>query len=146
MAIYNSFQGFLEHIANGVHKFNTDTFKIALTNTAPVANQISFTPGSLHQPPVNANGYPTGGGEVTISSLKSNGVLTIQGTQLIFTATSGGIGPFRYAVLYNDTQTSPADPLIAWWDYGSSVTLNEDETITIRFNEESPGTIFTITQ
>jgi hypothetical protein len=41
------------------------------------------------------------------------------------------VGPFRYVVLYNDDPTSPADPLIGWYDYGSDVTLQDTETFTI---------------
>jgi hypothetical protein len=53
---------------------------------------------------------------------------------------------FRYVVLYNDTQTSPVDPLIAWWDHGSAVTLNNGDTFTVLFNNEDPtGDIFTLT-
>ena len=51
----------------------------------------------------------------------------------MITAAVGTIGPFRYAVLYNTTPTSPADPLIAVWDYGSSITLNDTETFTVDF-------------
>jgi len=50
-----------------------------------------------------------------------------------WTASGGSIGPFRYVVLYNDTQTSPADPLIAWWDYGSAVTLADGESFVVDF-------------
>jgi hypothetical protein len=45
-------------------------------------------------------------------------------------------------VLYNDTAAS--DNLIAWWDYGSAVTLNDGETFTVKFNNTTPGTIFTL--
>jgi hypothetical protein len=48
--------------------------------------------------------------------------------------TFSGTVTFRYVVLYNDTPTSPADPLIAWWDYGSNVTLNSGETFTVAFD------------
>jgi hypothetical protein len=50
----------------------------------------------------------------------------------VFTATAGGIGPFRYAILYNDTAAS--DQIIGWYDYGSSITLNDTETLTVDFD------------
>ena len=55
-------------------------------------------------------------------------------SDVVFTAAGGSIGPFRYAVVYNDTPTSPADPLIAWFDYGSSITLLTGETFTADFD------------
>jgi hypothetical protein len=65
----------------------------------------------------------------------------VQGTQVVFTA-SGSVGPFQYAVLYNDTAASKN--LVAWWDYGSAVTLNSGDTFTVKFNNTTPGTIFTL--
>lgn len=59
---------------------------------------------------------------------------------MTITASGGTVGPFRYVVLYNDTPASPADPLIAWWDYGSALTLNDTETFTIDFG----ASIFTL--
>ena len=59
-------------------------------------------------------------------------VWTSAGTDITITAT-GAVGPFRYAVLYNDTPTSPADPLIGYWDYGSAITLANGETFTVDF-------------
>jgi hypothetical protein len=80
------------------------------------------------------NGYSAGGSAVTItSSAQSGGTYSLVGNDLVFTAAGGSIGPFRYAVFYNDTPTSPADPLIGWWDYGSSVTLADGETFTVDF-------------
>jgi hypothetical protein len=43
------------------------------------------------------------------------------------------VGPFRYAVIYNDTPTSPADPLIGYYDYTSAVTLQIGESFTVDF-------------
>jgi hypothetical protein len=62
---------------------------------------------------------------------------------VVFTASGGSIGPFRYAVLYDDTPTSPADPLVSWWDYGSSITLASGETFTVDF--DATNGIFQIT-
>jgi len=141
MATYNKFQDFSEQLVNGVQNFLTDSFKIALSNTLPVntntilANITQISAG---------NGYTSGGTATTIAISESAGTTTVTGTQVVFTASGGSIGPFRYAVLYNDTTASPAKPLVAWWDYGSAVTLNDTDTFTVKFDNTSPGTIFTV--
>jgi hypothetical protein len=140
---WNKFQDFSEQFVRGVHDFDAHTFKIALTNTAPVATQTTWNTTD-HPAPTAANGYTAGGTATTISLSETTGTTTVQGTQVVFTATAGGIGPFRYAVLYNDTATSPADAAIAWFDYGSSITLGDTETLTVKFNNASPGTMFTL--
>lgn len=144
MAAYNKFQDFAEQVAKSVHNFASHVYKVALTNTAPVATQVSLDTVTNHPPPAAANGYTAGGTATTVTTSETGGTMTIQGTQVVFTATAGGIGPFRYAILYNDTATSPADALVAWWDYGSSITLADTETFTVKFNNASPGTIATI--
>jgi len=143
MATYNKFQDFSEQLVRGVHDWDAHTFKIALTNTAPTATQTTWNTTD-HPAPAAANGYTAGGTATTIAISETTGTTTVTGTQVVFTATAGGIGPFRYAILYNDTATSPADAAIAYWDYGSSVTLADTETFTVKFNNTSPGTIFTL--
>lgn len=144
MATYNKFQDFSEQLVRGVHDWDAHTFKIALTNTAPTATQTSLDTVTNHPAPAAANGYTAGGTATTVTISETTGTTTVQGTQVVFTAASGGIGPFRYAILYNDTATSPADALIAFWDYASSVTLADTETFTVKFNNTTPGTIFTL--
>jgi len=143
MATYNKFQDFSEQLVRGVHDWDAHTFKIALTNTAPTATQTTWNLTD-HPAPAAANGYTAGGTATTIAVSETSGTTTVTGTQVVFTATAGGIGPFRYAVLYNDTATSPADAAIAYWDYASSVTLADTETFTVKFNNTTPGTIFTL--
>jgi len=117
--------------------------KIFLTNEAPLvtdtvkADMLEITAG---------NGY-TAGGEDTLNTLaEAAGTATVTGTKVIWTASVGSIGPFRYVVLYNDTATVPLDALVAWWDYGSALTLLAGETFTVKFNNGDPtGTIFTLT-
>lgn len=48
---------------------------------------------------------------------------------------SGSIGPFRYAELYNDTET------IGWWDFGDSITLADTENFTVDFAQDGVITI-----
>lgn len=144
MATFNKFQDFSEQLARGVHDFDAHTFRVALTNVAPTATQTSLDTVTNHPAPAAANGYSAGGTATTISISETTGTTTVSGTQVVFTATAGGIGPFRYAILYNDSATSPADALIGWWDYASSITLNDTETFTVKFSNTSPGAIFTL--
>jgi hypothetical protein len=144
MATWTKFQDFSEQLARGVHDWDAHTFKIALTNTLPVNTQVSLDTVTNHPPPAAANGYTAGGTATTITISETGGTTTVSGTQIVFTATAGGISPVRYAILYNDSATSPADALIAFTDYGSSITLAADETLTVKFNNASPGTIFTL--
>ena len=144
MAAYVKFNDFVEQLIKGNHDFDDHTFKIALTNVLPTVDQVSLDPVTAHAAPAAANGYPAGGAVATVTLSEVNGVSTLQGTQVIFIGGAGGLGPFRYAILYNDSMISPVDGLIAFWDYGSSITLNETETFTVKFNNTSPGTIFTL--
>lgn len=139
MATFNKFNDFVEQLATGKHILTSggDVLKIFLTNEAPLAadtvkaDMVEITA---------QNGYTAGGIDVQNTLSESSGTATIAGTDVVFTASGGSFGPFRYAVLYNDTQTSPADALIGWWDYGSSISLNDTETFTVDFG----ASIFTI--
>lgn len=132
MAVYVKYQDFADQLVRGVHDFDAHTFKVALTNTAP--NVATHTSLSNITEISAGNGYTAGGTATTITPSETSGTAKITGTDVVFTAAGGTIGPFRYAVLYNDTATSPADALIAYWDYGSSVTLADTETFTVDFD------------
>ena len=129
MATFNKFQPFVEHLAEGVHNLGTGQLVVALTNTAPNATddvladitQITYTNLSSRN-------------ITTSSSAQTSGTYRLILTDLVLTASGGSVGPFRYVVIYNDTPTSPADPLIGYYDYGSSITLADGETLTIDFD------------
>lgn len=142
MAAYNKFNDFSEQLANGAQNFASDTYKVALSNSAPVATNTALA--NITQ--ISAgNGYTSGGTATTITLSETSGTTTVSGTQVVFTASGGSIGPFRYVVLYNDTTTTPVNkPLVAWWDYGSSITLADGETFTVKFSNTTPGAIFTL--
>lgn len=132
MATFNKINAFVENLAEKVHNLGSDTLKILLTNSAPVAtNSVKADLTEISA----GNGYSAGGPSVTISSsAQTSGTYKLTLADVVITASGGSIGPFRYAVLYNDTPTSPADPLIGWYDYGSSITLADTETFTVDFN------------
>jgi hypothetical protein len=139
MPAYNKFFDFTEQQLIGTHDWDANVFRIMLTDTTPLQ---TYTIKSQLTEIAAVNGYP-GTNTTTITLSESGGVTTVQGTQITFLASGGNIGPFRYAVLYNDS--APNKNLIAWWDNGSSLTLNNGDSFVIRFSTTSPGTIFTLT-
>ena len=130
MAAFNKFQSFVEALAETVHNLGADSLKVMLTNTAPVAtNSVKANLTDISA----GNGYTAGGTAATISSsAQTSGTYKLVLADVVFTASGGSIGPFRYAVLYNDTATNKE--LIGWWDYGSAITLASGETFTVDFD------------
>jgi hypothetical protein len=132
MASFNKINQFVEDLAKKVHNLSSDSLRVMLVNSAPVAtNTVKANLTDI----TAANGYSAGGNTPTISSCaQTSGTLKLVLADTVFTASGGTIGAFRYVVLWNDTPTSPADPLIGWWDYGSSITLQDTETFTVDFD------------
>ena len=129
MASFNKFEVFTEDLAKKVHNLHSDTLNVYLSNAAPDAAAdatLSDLAGIS-----TGNGY-TGPVDTQNAVSRSGGTTSVTGTDVVITAT-GAVGPFRYVPLYNDTPASPADPLIGWWDYGSSISLANGETFTIDF-------------
>lgn len=138
MASFNKFQQFVQDLGRGVHNLETGAVKVYLSNDAPVAATDAVKADVTEI--TNQNGY-TAPLDISATYSQSGGVGTLAGTDQVVTASGGSVGPFRYVVLYNDTPTSPADPLIGWWDYGSAITLQDGETFTIDFS----SSILTVT-
>lgn len=129
MAAFNKFNSFVEALGRKVHNLNADTLKVVLTNSAPSASNTQLS--DITQI-ANGNGYTTGGATAASNAFSQTaGTAKLSATDVVFTA-SGAVGPFRYAVLYNDTASN--DELIGWWDYGSAVTLANSETFTVDFD------------
>ena len=140
MASFVKFEQFAVDLAAGVHTLTTagSLLKIALTNSAPTVGtdatlsditQISYTNITETMPADTQN----------VGAETPAGTWDVSGTDITLNAT-GAVATFRYVVLYNDTPTSPADPLIGYWDYGSGVTLASGETFTVDFGTS----IFTV--
>lgn len=126
MAAANKFNCLVEDLAEKAHNLQSDSFKVALTNTAPVATQATWNTTD-HPAPAAANGYTSGGNTLTVSaSSQTSGAYTMVVNDSTFQASGGSLGPFRYAVLYNATNGNKA---MLWWDYGSSITLADTETL-----------------
>lgn len=141
MAAFVKYDQFAVDLAAGVHVLTTagSLLKIALSNTAPVVatdailggiTQIAYTNCDL----VAQQDTQNSGSETP------PGTWDVAGIDIVVTAT-GAVATFRYVILWNDTPTTPADPLIGYWDYGSGVTLASGETFTVNFG----ASMFTVT-
>jgi hypothetical protein len=131
MASFVKFEVFAEDLANGVHDlFGTDhVLKFYLSNTAPnvATHEVKADIAEI----ATGNGY-TGPVDIDNDGTRSGGTVTIAVTDKVVTAT-GNVAQFRYAIIYNDTPTSPADPLIGYYDYGGPIDLVNGETFTLDF-------------
>lgn len=129
MATYNKFNVFTTDLVSAKHNFASNSFKVMLTNTAPVAtNTVKADITEIGA----GNGYASGGTATTITVNNTSGTVKVSATDIVFTSAGGTIGPFRYAVLYN--ATTSGNPLVAWWDYGTSISLLDTETLTVDFD------------
>jgi hypothetical protein len=137
MASFNKVNDF---VVNAVHDMDlaSDQIVVALSNTAPSSE--------TSDPSADGNGILGNVTEISYTNCSSRNVTTTSSSQtsgtyklvladLTLTASGGSVGPFRYIYLYDDTVTSPADPIIGYYDYASSLTLNDGDSFTVDFSD-----------
>jgi len=106
------YESFREYIADGTIDLDTHTFKVLLCTS-------TYTPSaSGHSAIANITNELSGNGYArqtlgTVTWVRSGGTVTFDAANTEFTA-SGGSLVARYAVIYDDDPTSPADPLVAY--------------------------------
>lgn len=132
MATFNKYNTFADELSKGGHNLQTAVFKVALTNTAPTAASDTVWNTTVAPAPAAANGYTAGGNTITTSSAATtSGTFKLVLADSTFTATAGGIGPFRYAIVYN---SSASNKVVGYYDYGSALTLASTETLVVDFD------------
>jgi len=139
MAVFTKFNPLVEALAEGVHNWQTDTLAVALTASAPTNNSSLLSSISQISYSSIQDGTTTGRNLTGITSSQTSGVYTLDAADLVLTATDT-VPAFRYIVLYNDTAAS--DPLIGYYDCGTTVNLLNGETFTIVWD---PTGILTLT-
>lgn len=133
MATFTFFHEFKRYLADGTIDLDSHTFKAVLTNSAPSAANDTVLANITQI--ANGNGYTTGG--ATLSSVTwtetgaGTGVWRFTFADFTWTASGGSFGPFQYVVFYDDTPTSPADPLVGYLDYGSAITITNGNSFTV---------------
>ena len=140
VATFTKYNSFIDELSKGGHNFSTPpTLKLALTNTAPGAADTVWNT-TVAPAPAAANGYPAGGNTLTgVVGATTTGVFKLTIADTVFTATAGGIGPFRYVILYNVTA---GNKVIGYYDNAASVTLADTDTFTTDF--DAANGVFTI--
>lgn len=132
MATFTFFDEFKKYLGDGTIDLDTHTFKAVLSNTAPTVGTDTVLANITEI--ANGNGYTTGG--VTLTSVTwaetgaGTGIWRWSAADFTWTASGGSFGPFRYVIVYDDTPTSPADPLLGLLDYGSSITITDGNSFT----------------
>ena len=122
------FNSFTEAVAEKVHNLGSDTLEVALTDTLPVnTNTVLANITQITYTNLNARTLTVSG------SSQTSGVYKLTIADKTLTSTGGSTGPFRYVVLFNQTATN--DELIGWYDYGSSITLGDGESLLLNFDD-----------
>lgn len=138
MATFTLFSKARKNIGLGKISFGVDTFKVMASDTTPdlLNNEVKADITEI----AAGNGYTAGGIALTSASWAetvpgSSGIWKFNSaTPITWTASGGPIAQFRYLILYDDTQASPAKPLIGLLDYGSEVNITAGNTFTININ------------
>ena len=143
MATYNKFNVFCYDLGRGYHNLDAagHTLKVYLSNVAPNAETMAIK-SSLAEF-AGGTGYTAGGIDIQNRWIRATTTSTCDTNNFdpVWTNSGGTAWPsFQYVVLDNDDQTSPAKPLIAWWDYGSALALGATETFTVDFG----SSVFTL--
>lgn len=135
---WTRFNGFARDLMQGVHNCQTsgnggDTFKYVLTPNTPSAAWAlkSNVTGQVLLTNVSSDA-------VLVSALSISGSsVTWRLQDIVIYASGGSVANFRYVIMYNDSTTAKTDPLIAWWDLGTSRTLAQYDQSAIRFGVQN---------
>jgi hypothetical protein len=129
MATFVLFHEFGKYLGDGTIDLDTHTFKAVLTNSAPTQGtntvladitQIAST-GGYAAVTLSCTWTETGSG---------TGIWRFDSGDIAWTASGAAIPTHRYMVIYDDTPTSPADPLVGYVDRGSSADISDGSTRT----------------
>jgi hypothetical protein len=130
-AVYQKFQGFVGYLGLAAVNLNTDVLEVYLSNAAPSASADDVKADLAEI--TEENGY-TGGIDIENAYSEATGTGTLTAVDKTVTASGGTVGPFQYAVIFDETVASPVvDPLMCWFDYASPLTLQNGESFTVNF-------------
>ena len=132
MASFTKVNDFVVNLANAMD-LDGDTLVVALSNTDPTSGTDVTADGNGVLANISQISYTNLSSRTlaNVTSTQTSGTYKLSADDLTLTASGGSVAAFRYIVIFDDTVTSPADPVIGYYDYGTSLTLNDGDTFTI---------------
>jgi hypothetical protein len=132
------YDGFKEFLGDGTIDLDNDAFKCALHTSASNAATLSTDAFASITNQVSGNGYPAGGAAISTPTwVRATGTMTFDFVDPTFTASGGSI-VCRFAVVYDDTVTTPlVDPNVGYSlldNAPADVTVTDTNTLTIQIN------------
>jgi len=150
MATFNKINDFVEHVNEGTHNMSADQLELALSNTAPGSE--------ASDPSADGNGILGNVTQIAYTNLSARtltldasgqtaGLYTLSLDDITLSASGGAVAAFQYIYIFNQAATAPVDALIGYYDYGSALTLQDGESLTIDFGADGPttGALYTMT-
>ena len=131
MATFVCVDELAEYLGTAKINIDSDTFKAVITNTAP--NQATNAVLADLTQIASTGGYAA----VTLSGVgwtetgAGSGIWEFDCSPFSWTASGANFATGQYIYIYDDTPTSPADPLIGYLDYGSTFVVTDGNTLTV---------------
>lgn len=138
MVAYQKFESWVGYMLGNPAPtdMHTDLCKVYLTNNLPSAT-LDLVLADLAEF-AGGTGYTAGGEDITNTASETGGTGTVAAVDVVWSVGSSWAA-FQYVVAC-DTSVA-GTPLIAWWDYGSALSLVNGESFTVDFAGNSLFTL-----
>lgn len=138
MATFTKANDWVE-VESEVADLDADQFVVALSNTAPgseTANPLLDGNGVLANVTQISYTNLSTRNLTRTASVQTGGVYKLDFDDLVLLASGGTVGPFRYIYIFDDTPTSPADPVVGVYDAGAPITIGDGGSRTLQFHAD----------
>lgn len=132
ISLYDSFK---EYVGDATIDLDNHSFKVML-----LGNAASFSAGHSVLADVSGSqisagsGYSSGGATLAnVTWGQTGGTAKFDADDVTWTASGGAITAYK-AALYDDSQTSPVKPLVAFIDFGGLQTANDGAQFKLIWN------------
>jgi hypothetical protein len=131
MATFVVTHEFAKYLGTKEADLSADTFKAVITNTAPnqATNQVLADLTQI----AGTGGYAA----VTLTGVTftetgaGTGIWELDSNPFSWTASGANFATGQYIYIYDDTATTPDDPLVGYLDYGTTFVVTDGNSLTV---------------